>query len=123
MALQEFGEMGLAVPEPLYHASTVLHQPLGMGLLCLLIASFFRDQDQRLVFWNLLGGCLLHLGVDLLQGHAGGGHLLFFPISAHDYELGWMGTETSVLAAPFLLAAGYGAWRWRHRPRPMARSS
>ena len=115
MALQELGERGLAIPEPLYHASSVLHQPLGMALLCLLIASFFQGPQQRLVFWNLLGGCLLHLAVDMLQGHVGGGHLLLFPLSTQDYELGWMGTETSVLVAPLLLAAGYGLWRWRDR--------
>ena len=120
MALQELGERGLAIPEPLYHASTVFHQPVGMVLLVLLIASFFVGPQQRLVFWNLLGGCLLHLAIDLLQGHVGGGHMLFFPLSTQDYELGWMGTEASVMVAPVLLAAGYGIWRWRHQPRSVA---
>jgi len=106
------------LPPVLTYGWDPLHQPLGMVLLayglCLLTPAVTRSG----VFLNLLGGMLLHLAVDMLQHHYGVGYLLGYPFTTWAFELGWIGSEDSVLAAPFL--ALLAAWAWRARSRAAA---
>jgi hypothetical protein len=60
---------------------------------------------RRSAFLDLVGAMALHLGLDLLQDHQGVGYLLAYPFSDVLFELGWIGSEDSVLVAP-VLAAG-----------------
>lgn len=96
---------GLGVPVPTWMSALwePFHLPCGMLPLALLLTGLVRAPARRAVFSNLLGGMALHLGVDLLQDHMGNGYLLLFPFSTMSWELGWMGSEDSVVLAPFLL--------------------
>lgn len=91
------------VPEVLIYGWDPLHLPAGMIPAAWLISRLFPTADRLPVFANLLGGMFLHLGLDLLQGHWGVGLALFFPFSTRTFELGWVGSESSVLVAPVLL--------------------
>ncbi len=109
-------QSGVPIAPEIPYAFEILHMPVGMLFLCLLIACFFDPLQRSAVFLNLFGGCLLHLAFDLTQDHLGVGYLLAFPLSTADFELGWMGTEATVLWAPLFAIASVVLWRWRLRP-------
>jgi hypothetical protein len=90
----------------------VLHLPVGMLALAFTLAQLFPATARRAVFWNLLGGMLLHLAVDLLQSHLSSGYLLLWPFSTAGFELRWMGSEDSVFLVPFLVPVTFAVWRW-----------
>lgn len=114
MGLRLLYRAGVPVPEPLFDLAGVLHMPSGMVLGAALAAFLFREAERRPAFLALLGGCGLHLMVDLLQDHHGNGYLLFFPFSLYDWELGLIGSEATVPLAPWLALATATAWmgRW-----------
>jgi hypothetical protein len=89
----------------------VLHLPIGMLALSFTLAELFPRALRRLAFLNLLGGMLLHLGVDLFQEHLGSGYLLLWPISRETFELRWMGSEDSIFVVPFLVPVTWAIWR------------
>jgi len=105
----------MELPPVLTYGWNPLHQPLGMLILAYGLSLVFAEEERVAVFRNLLGGMFLHLGLDLLQHHHGVGYLLGFPFSTWAFELGWIGSEDSVLAAPIL--ALLAAWAWRQRRR------
>ncbi|MCB9758280.1 MAG: metal-dependent hydrolase [Alphaproteobacteria bacterium] len=107
---------GASLPDWMVHGFGVLHMPLGFLALTLLVSLAFVPEDRGRAWGQLLAGCALHLGVDLLQFHVGVGYPLLYPFSTWHYELGWMGTEDSVTVAPWLFAASAAAWWWR-RPQ------
>jgi len=80
--------------------------------MCFLLAQLFGD--RRGAFANLLAGCLLHLGLDLLQFHTGSGYPLLFPFSDWHWELGLIGTEATVpWSLPLALVGGMAWWARR----------
>ena len=92
-----------------------MHQPLGMTLLAYVLCHFFSASIRAQVFWNLLGGMALHLGLDLLQGHHGAGYQLGFPLTGDVWELGWIGSESTVFfSLPLAVVAGAVAW-WHQK--------
>ncbi len=103
------------IPEWLCYVWAPLHLPAGMLGVSFLVALLFPENKRKFAFLNLFAGGLFHLVVDLMQTHLGLGYLLFFPLSDWDFELGWLGSETTVLWVPFLvpftLTAGW--WRWK----------
>jgi hypothetical protein len=103
------------LPPVLTYGWDPLHQPVGMVIFAYLLALLFEASQRRVVFMNLIGGMALHLALDLLQDHHGVGYLLAYPFSIWVFELGWMGSEDSVYAAPVL--ALLAAWAWRVRKR------
>jgi len=116
MGFSALAKSGVSVAPEIPYAFEVFHMPFGMLLLCLLIACCFEAEQRRSIFLNLLAGCFLHLALDLTQDHLGVGYLLGFPFTTVDFELGWLGSEATVLWAPlFALLAG-GLWWIRHRP-------
>ena len=82
------------------------------------LALLFPEAHRRQVLIALLGGMALHMGLDLLQDHLGQGYLLGFPFVRGSFELGWIGSEATVPAAPFLLALAF--WSWRRPPQAPA---
>ena len=92
-----------------------LHQPVGMLILAYVLSMLFAQEQRRSVFLNLVGGMALHMGLDLLQDHQGVGYLLAYPFSDVLFELGWIGSEDSVLVAPVLAAGALIAIRVRNR--------
>jgi hypothetical protein len=115
MGFSALAKAGADVPPEIPYAFEVLHMPLGMLLMCWIIACFFTAEQRRPVFLNLLAGCFLHLALDLTQDHLGVGYLLGFPFSTADFELGWMGSEATVLLAPVFAACALGLWWVRTR--------
>lgn len=94
----------------------VYHEPLPLVLTCGLVATWFIARDRAGVFLGLLGGCALHIGLDVLQDHHGEGYFLCAPLSLTRFELGWIGSEATVVVAPWLALATALAWGWRwHR--------
>lgn len=98
--LQKLALQGVPVPGALVEGVAVAHMPIGMVLCSALLASAFVDRQRRAVFFNLIGGCALHLALDLTQTHLGKGYFLFWPLSDWDFELGWIGSEATT---PFAL--------------------
>ncbi|MEC7240999.1 MAG: hypothetical protein VXW32_07140 [Myxococcota bacterium] len=115
MGFSALAKAGVPVPPEVPYAFEVLHMPVGMLLMCVVLALLFIPEQRQGVFINLVAGCFLHLGVDLLQDHLGVGYLLAFPFSTWDFELGWMGSEATVYLAPLFGAASLGFWWWRMR--------
>jgi len=99
------------LPPILLNGWEPFHLPVGMVLTSLGLATLFRVDQRRAVFINLLGGMALHLLFDLLQDHAGAGYLLFYPLSTRPFELGLLGTESTVWWAPALAVLTAFAWR------------
>jgi hypothetical protein len=97
----------------LTHGWQPLHQPIGLVLLAFLTCFLFQETVRSSVFWNLLGGMALHLGLDVLQSHHGAGYLLGFPFSDFAWELGVIGSEATVgWAIPLSLLAWF-VYRYR----------
>ncbi|MFT4979933.1 MAG: hypothetical protein ACI8S6_005845 [Myxococcota bacterium] len=101
------------LPPLLLYGWNPLHMPAGMVLAAWLLSMLFDSSVRRGVFWNLLGGMAVHLGLDLLQSHLGVGYALLFPLSHQTHELGWIGSEDTVLIA--LPLALFAAVLWRRR--------
>lgn len=116
------------IPEWCIYLWGPLHMPAGIIVSGFLFSFLFPEVGRREVARNLVGGGLLHIAVDVLQRHFGVGYLLLFPFSLWDYELGIIGSETTVKIVPFLLPFTLlVAWlRWGRRsarpPPPLARA-
>jgi hypothetical protein len=97
-----------------------LHTPIGLFLVCQLISRFLPPQQQRPVFYNLMGGAVLHLLLDICQKQMGDGYHLFFPFSWSSFEIGLFWAETSLYLLPLWLGIGVflvGRWMFRHHKR------
>ena len=106
------------VPSLLIYGWDPLHTPVGMLLSAYAISLLFVAEQRVGIFWNLLGGMLLHMAIDLLQSHLGVGYPLLFPFSTRAFELGVIGSEATVpLALPLALLA---AWAWRRGQPPVS---
>lgn len=95
--------------------SGVFHTPIGILGFSMLIALCFVESQRVVVFWNLLAGGGLHLGLDVMQTHLSGGYQLWVPLSYEGMELGWFSSEATVWVVPFVLPLSVWAW-WRRRP-------
>lgn len=105
---------GAPLPAWSPHPFSVIHQPVGAAVTCVLLACLFREEDRRAVLGWLLGGAALHFAADVLQFHHGVGYHLWYPVSTARFELGWIGSESTVPLAPWLAALTAVAWgvRW-----------
>lgn len=111
LALEQLHQRGIVeVPDAAMFAWGVLHVPSGLVLLCLISAYAFVEEHRRFVLGGLLVGCVLHLGLDVLQDHHGQGYMLLAPVSLERYELGWIGSEATVTWALPLAAITAVAW-------------
>ena len=104
------------LPEVLLYIWEPVHMPLGMVLLSYGLAQLFPPAERRAVGWALLAGMGLHLGLDLLQDHLGVGYMLLFPLSTEVYELGLIGSESTVPLAPVLGLLALLRWRQLQPP-------
>ena len=116
MALTQAKQLGAPVPTKLVYAFEVLHMPLGLAALCVLLALAWAEAAERpRIFAELFGGAMLHQAVDLLQHHFGVGYFLGWPFWRGHFELGWIGSEDTVLFAPVVAGGGALAWWARQR--------
>lgn len=102
-----------AIPEWAIYMFGPLHMPVGILLSAYALSFLFAPPLRGAAFRNLLGGGILHIAVDLVQRHLGVGYMLLFPFSTWDFEFGWIGSEDTVYAAPFLVPITILVWRWR----------
>ncbi len=109
------------IPEWSIYVWGPLHMPVGIVAGSFLLAYLFPQAQRPAALRALVGGGLLHLGVDLLQRHLGVGYLLFYPFSTWDWEAAVIGSEDTVRALPLVLpltlAAAWARWG-RSRPPP-----
>ena len=114
LALEALVRMGIPVPEVAIHPWAVLHMPLGTMLGCALLAGLFPEQRRVGVFGWMVLGAAIHYGLDLLQDHHGCGYFLAFPATTSRWELGLIGSEQTVVWAPWLALATAVVWslRW-----------
>jgi len=98
-----------------------LHTPLGVAVLCGVLAQCFRAGERGRVFVFLAAGAGLHLLLDASQRHVAGGYTFLFPFSWATYKGGVWWPEDSLLLLPFLLAllvvVETGLYRRRRRKR------
>jgi hypothetical protein len=122
-ALSRFGREVAPIDPMFIYWWDVLHLPVGMFGLAFTLAQLFPAAERRAIFWNLFGGMLLHLAIDVMQSHLSSGYLLLWPFSTMGFELRWMGSEDSVFLVPFLVPLTWAVWRWtaarkEYRPLP-----
>ncbi len=115
MAMAWLRRAGVGIPQSFSLAFDALHTPAALLALSVLVAWCFRPDERKLAFIGLFGGSLLHLAVDVLQDHHGMSYHLLFPFSLTRWELGWIGSEDTVLIAGPLAIATAAAWGWRWR--------
>ncbi|MEZ4320169.1 MAG: hypothetical protein R3F61_22005 [Myxococcota bacterium] len=101
------------LPDAVLWAFDVLHQPLSQVLVVSAVAMLFAAVDRREAWLGMLAGVALHFGLDILQDHHGQGYQLWFPLSVERFELGWIGSEATVHAAPWVGLATLVAVVWR----------
>jgi hypothetical protein len=92
-----------AIPEWTIYLWSPFHVPVGIAVASVLVAQAFAPAARRTAAKELAGGGMLHMAVDVMQTHLGIGYLLLFPFSMWDFELGWIGSEATVLIVPGLL--------------------
>jgi len=99
-----------AVAPSLHWAWAALHTPLVLLFVCYALSMLFVSKVRLGVFGATYGGCLLHLGLDILQRHIGSAsYMLGFPFTWKSFELGLFWPESSLVVLPFL-AAGVAAF-------------
>ncbi|MEO0602822.1 MAG: hypothetical protein AAF211_15370 [Myxococcota bacterium] len=115
---------GLSIPEPLLWSFGAFHAPVGILLTTAMLSQSFVRGQRTEAFVAMTAGAAMHLLVDLLQFHHGRGYALLAPFSWETFELGLIGSESTVdLALPILgvTAAAWvvrgGLW-WLRRRRP-----
>lgn len=107
------------IPDVLLLPWGVYHEPVALLLACGLLSLAFVRRDRAVALIGLIGGCALHLGLDLLQDHHGQGYFLLAPCSLQRFELGLVGSEATVpLALPLALTTSVTWWTvgvWRRK--------
>jgi len=110
MALDGARRAGAPIPEAAIWPWVGLHEPFGWLLVSILIGQLFVRRDRWRVVLALWVGGAMHTLLDLVQGHHGQGYLLLAPFSVRTFELGWIGSETTVGWAMPLAIATAVAW-------------
>lgn len=125
LGLELLERLGVArIPDALLLPWGVYHEPVALLPACGLLALAFVPRDRAVALAGLLGGCALHLGLDVLQDHHGQGYFLLAPCALHRYELGLIGSEATVSVALPLAVTTSVTWLtvgWWRRRRDMAR--
>lgn len=94
----------------------VFHEPAGYAVLCLWMVYLFPRPERELIFSNLLGGGLFHYFLDIFQYHITPGYMPFAPCSSFTFELGLVGTETSLYLVPLWVSVAGLIWYYRGDP-------
>ncbi|GAB4343819.1 MAG: hypothetical protein Kow0037_32190 [Calditrichia bacterium] len=78
--LPDYLREGLKLFLPMkFHGFThTFHSFIGISLVALFLAALFRVEDRKRVFLSIWAGQAIHLFLDSLQGHLGGGRLYWF---------------------------------------------
>ncbi len=109
---------GLEAPAWVLDGFGLFHAPIPFALLAWLLALFWPHSKRVAWFVFVWLGGWLHIGLDFLQFHlAGPSYRPAYPFSRWAWEAGWIGTEASLGALPFLIPLGLGIWLWRRRQR------
>ncbi|MBF0588375.1 MAG: hypothetical protein HQL53_04535 [Magnetococcales bacterium] len=96
----------------------VMHTPIGLLLLCYLLALLFEATYRRIAFVALMAGAALHLMLDLMQEPFYlGSYTPWFPFSTRTLHFDLFHYNDSVYLFPLLLILTLAkAWRERCRP-------
>ena len=107
----------------LYWLFAPLHTPIGILLLCALLTTLLGTKRRRAGFWALLGGAMLHLGVDSLQDRVVDVYGILFPFAWRDLYLPLFWPDTTLVLMPTLVTAALllALGRYRRARWPSAR--
>jgi hypothetical protein len=100
--------------EDLPYLFAPFHGIVPFFLLCWILALGFPAERRKGIFVNLASGAALHFLMDLLQVSHNPVGYLFFPFSRDSVSLGWIGTESSLAAAPLLAGVAAVVLLWDH---------
>ena len=115
LALERLSAWGVPVPDLAMHLWAPLHVPLGAALAAVVLAYAFHEDERREALSWLLAGAAMHLFVDLLQVHLDGGYPLLYPCSLQNFQIGIMGSESTVPWSAPLVFLSVLAWASRVR--------
>ena len=93
-----------------------LHTPVGALLLSLLVALWWpalalAGMRRAGIAGALALGSGLHLALDALQSHLQPGYALLYPLSAHQWEAGWLDAGHFFAALPLLFLVALVSYR------------
>jgi len=80
-----------------------LHTPVGVALVCWMIAGLFKNEERKIVFVALFAGAVFHFLLDAPQKHVAAGYFWLFPFSWTTYEWGLWWSEDSVRIVPLVV--------------------
>ncbi|MFK7930372.1 MAG: metal-dependent hydrolase [Myxococcota bacterium] len=113
--------LGLPHPGVAHVPFGILHQPAGALLTAVVLSFVVPEKDRPWTAGCLAIGVLGHLALDALQDHHGYGYFLLVPFEFSRYELGYIGSESTVPWAPWLALATALLWTvrwgWQRRNR------
>lgn len=89
----------------LYWLFAPLHTPIGILLLCAILAQFMEPTLQRTACWALLAGAMLHLAVDSLQDRVVDVYGILFPFAWKDLYLPLFWPDSSLFLMPLVVGA------------------
>lgn len=122
LALERVVALGVPIPQFAFTPWGVLHVPLGAALGAFVLAYAFHETERRAALAWLVAGVALHLGLDTLQFHHSGGYALLYPFSPRLFQIGVMGSESTVPWSAPLALVSVLAWGVRVRSLQAARS-
>ena len=80
-----------------------LHTPVGIALVCWMVAGVFKIDNRKIVFIALFAGAVFHFLLDAPQKHVAAGYFWLFPFSWTTYEWGLWWSEDSVRFVPLVV--------------------
>jgi len=109
--------IGAVLPDILTRPTTIVlpwtfwitmpfHTPIGLLLICVVISLLVTRRVRSGVFFNVLLGAYLHVGLDVFQEHIAGSYYLFFPFSWKSFEVDLMWPEDSLYLMPLWVILG-----------------
>jgi len=91
-------------PEVIWFVSAA-HTPAAVLFLSYLIVMVLKTEGRIVAMRFILGGTLLHFGLDIMQKHlASGAYYWFFPFSWKTFNIPLFWPSDTILAIPFLVA-------------------
>ena len=81
----------------------LLHTPFSLFIICLLIATFFKNHERKKIFLNQYLGSVFHLFLDFFQIHLLPCNYLLFPFLFDAYGINLFGVNDSLKALPVLV--------------------
>ena len=107
----------MALPE-LFWFFFPLHSPFALLFVCYPLSLLFKWRPRHKVFLPLYLGCLMHIGLDLLQKSVTQAYAPLFPFSWAQWSAGLFWPDEGLLLLPVLLTLTLGITLRRYKSAP-----